>query len=606
MSFLLEVLEFLVAAIVVVPIFKRLGLSSVLGYLGAGILLGRHGLGLVADVDEVLHFAEIGVVFLLFIIGLELQPRRLWVMRRTVLGLGPAQVVASAVVLAGLVRAVLGVSWASSSIVGFALALSSTAFVLQLLGEQRKLNAPHGRAAFGTLLFQDVAVIPVIALLDVAGGGAAPARSGLAVGGALVAVVLGGVAARFALRPVLRVVASTAIHELFTAASLALVLGAALAMSAAGLSMGLGAFAAGMMVADSEYRHQLETDLMPFKGLLLGLFFMGVGMAVDLRLLAAEPLAIVGSALLLVAVKGAVLLPLARWNGLGMVESLRAATVLSQGGEFAFVLLATAVGAGLLDPGLSSRVAIVVTLSMVTTPILSGLLERHLAGRREERPYDVIDEPENPVVIAGFGRFGQIVARVLSMRSIRFTALEVSPAQVDFVRRFGNQIYFGDAGRQDLLQTAHIASAKVFVVAVDDTEAALRMAAFVRSHFPSVTVVARARNRLHDLQLREIGVPVVIRDTLHSSLEAADQVLRRLGVPDEEARASVETFRAHDARTLERQQALFHDDEAFRESTKNAAEQVREVFEADHARTASPGGADRSDAGKGTSAPTRP
>ncbi len=364
-----------------------------------------------------------------------------------------------------------------------------------------------------------------------------------------------------------------------------IVLAASLAMEHAGLSMGLGAFVAGMLVADSEYRHQLETDITPFKGLLLGLFFMAVGMSVDLGLLASAPVLILGATALLVVAKAAVLFPLARFHGLNAAEALRTAVVLSQGGEFAFVLLSAAVLGGLLAPTLAAQVVIVVTLSMVTTPFLGNAVDRWLDRETSDAPvYDSMEDEAHPVLIAGFGRFGQIVARVLGMRGTPFTALEISPSQVDFVRSFGNRIYFGDATRLDLLRQAGIERAKVFVVAIDDRDAVSRVCKLVRESFPNVTIVARARDRLHDLSLRECGAHVVIRETLHSGIEAANEVLRGLGVPADEARASVETFRAHDMRTLETQLAVYHDDEAFREASKDAAEQLHEVFEADRSR----------------------
>jgi monovalent cation:proton antiporter-2 (CPA2) family protein len=583
-GFLTEALIFLTAAIVVVPVCRRFGLSSVLGYLGAGLLIGPGGLGAVGDPDEVLHFAEIGVVLLLFIIGLELQPRRLWVMRKAVFGLGTAQLVATSVVIAVLLRTISGLGWEVAIGVGFALALSSTAFVLQLLGEQRKLNHPHGRSAFGVLLLQDVAVIPAIAVLTLMtpqgdGGHASGGPDPIAV-----VVVLSGLAiARFTLRPALRFIASTGIQELFVAAGLAIVVGAALAMEFAGLSMGLGAFIAGMLVADSEYRKQLETDVMPFKGLLLGLFFMAVGMSTDLALLGESPGQVIGLTLALVVVKSLVMLPIGRLHGLSFEEAMRAAAVLSQGGEFAFVLLSAGAAASLIPGATLDLAVLVVTLSMATTPVLVALVERGLRREAVVRPFDEIDEPENPVIIAGFGRFGQITARVLSMRRIPFTALEANPTQVDFVRRFGNEIYFGDATRLDLLQAAHVAKARAFVLAIDDVEASVKVAALVRGTCPNVTILARARNRHHELQLRELGVQHVVRETLLSSLHLTESLLAHLGSPPDEAARIVEAFRVHDRATLERQAAVFNDEQAFRQTTIEAAEELKHLFDADHA-----------------------
>jgi len=578
MSLLLEILVFLVAALVVVPICRRFGLSAVLGYLLAGLLIGPSALGLFDEPDEVLHFAEIGVVLLLFIIGLELQPKRLWIMRRLVFGLGASQIVVTGVVIGCVCAFVLGLAWPAAALIGFALALSSTAFVLQLLGEQKKLNRPHGRAAFGTLLMQDVAVIPAIALINVVAGASAE-QNGL--NPVALAVVLAGlVAARFTLRPALRSVAATGIHELFTAAALALVVGAALAMYSVGLSMGLGAFIAGMMVADSEYRHQLEADVTPFKGLLLGLFFMAVGMSANLTLLGQMPLTILGLTLALMVVKAAIVYPLALAFGLERPSALRAGIVLSQGGEFAFVLLTAGVASRFLDQGTADIVVLVITLSMALTPLFVAVGDR-IGARRPERAFDKIDEPENPVIIAGFGRFGQIVGRVLSARRIPFTVLEANPDQVDVVRRYGNKVYFGDASRLDVLRAAQIDKAKVIVIAVDDAEFALSIAGQVRESCPKVAILARARDRQHELRLREFGVDFVVREMLVSSLELTEELLVRLGNPRTEAEAIVAAFRAHDAKTLNEQLAVFHDEKEFRQSVLDAAAELKELFRED-------------------------
>jgi glutathione-regulated potassium-efflux system ancillary protein KefC/glutathione-regulated potassium-efflux system protein KefB len=586
MAFLTEALLFLGAAVLVVPILKRLGMSSVLGYLGAGVLIGQSGMGLVDDAEDVLHFAEIGVVLLLFVIGLELQPRRLWVMRKLVFGLGTAQVVVSAIAIGALLW-LADVAPDTAALLGFALALSSTAFVLQLLGEQNKLTQLHGRAAFGTLLLQDVAVIPAIAVVNVLAAGAAAGGAGDGHANGLdpwlvLAVVAGAVVLRYLLRPVLKFVAASGIRELFTAAALALVAGAALAMGQAGLSMGLGAFVAGMMVADSEYRHQLETDVDPFKGLLLGLFFMAVGMTVDLGALVREPLIILGLTAALMGVKFLVLMPLARWHGLSGKDAVRTAIVLSQGGEFAFVLLTAALGAGLVTAAESETAVLVVTLSMAATPLLVAIGDRLLTRpEQDERPYDAIDPEQARVVVAGFGRVGQIVARVLTMRHIPFTALEINPHHVDFVRSYGNKVYYGDATRLDVLRSAGVPQAKALVLAVGNQEASLKIVELVRATCPGVAILARATTRTHELQLREIGVDFVLRDTLHSSLRLARELLAHLGLSAAEAQEVVEGFAAHDAHTLERQAAVFRDEDAFRRTTISASEELKALFARD-------------------------
>lgn len=582
MTFLLDALIFMAAALIVVPIGKRLGLSPVLGYLLAGVLIGPGGIELISDADGVLHFAEIGVVFLLFIIGLELQPSRLWVMRKEVFGLGTAQVILTTAGIAILMHVFMGMTWTQSSILGFALALSSTAFVLQLLSEQKQLMAPYGRAAFGILLLQDIAVIPGLAAISLLGVSAASSQNinwsmlGL--------VVIGLVASRFLLRPALRFIATTGIDELFAAAGLLLVLGGALAMNAAGISMGLGAFIAGMMVADSEYRHQIETDILPFKGLLLGLFFIAVGMSADLHLLASQPIQVLGATLALVLLKTALMYPVARLRGLEHAEAIRASVVLSQGGEFAFVLLTAAASAALLPGSVAEFVILVVTLSMVTTPFLMKLLQRLLQTRlTEDRPFDEMAGHEHPVVIAGFGRVGQIVARVLNMHHIPFTALEANPKQVDFVRQYGSDIYYGDATRLDSLRAAKVPQAKIFVLTLEDIEQSVEIAEIVHRQWPQVLLLVRARNRHHEMMLREIGVQFVIRDTLLSSLELSKMMLVGLGRSPEAAAKAVDAFRVHDAETLLKQAAVFRDETAFRQTTLEAADELKLLFSEDAA-----------------------
>jgi monovalent cation:proton antiporter-2 (CPA2) family protein len=582
MSFLLELLIFLGAAIIVVPICRRLGLSSVLGYLGAGLLIGPPVLGIIQDAGAKLHFAELGVVLLLFIIGLELNPKRLWVMRQLVFGLGTLQVALTCLVLAGGLL-LAGLSWPTALLLGFALALSSTAFVLQLLGEQKNLGTPHGRAAFGTLLLQDLAVIPAIAILNLLVVDSDPAANSPIDPILLALVLVGTVLARFVLRPLLRIIAGTEIQELFTAAALALVVGAALAMEHVGLSMGLGAFIAGMIVADSEYRQQLETDVNPFKGLLLGLFFIAVGMSVNLELLVTDTVLIIGLVLTLMLIKALIIIPLCLWQDLDRREALRGGLVLAQGGEFAFVLLGAGLRADMVSQNIADLAVLVVTLSMALTPLLVALGERVLKSEdADDRPFDdMTDTGENRVIIAGFGRVGQIVGRVLTMYHIPFTALDMNPKHVDFVRRFGNETYFGDARRLDVLKAAGIANARALLVAIDSEEAASQIVAEVKSSFPDTLVFARAHTRHHEIVLRKAGVDFVLRDTLMSSLTIASEMLQALGLDPAKAQAAVDRFFEHDAATLQRQAAVFHDDEAFRQESLSAAEELRELFAAD-------------------------
>jgi monovalent cation:proton antiporter-2 (CPA2) family protein len=427
---------YLAAATIAVVLARKLGFGAVLGYLFAGVLVGPWGLRLITDVDSILHFAEIGVVFLLFIIGLELQPARLWVLRRSVFGLGTLQVVVTGAVLTCVARW-FSLDWAPAILVGFGLSLSSTAFVLQMLAERKELTSPHGRAAFGVLLFQDLAVIPLIALVPLLAGESSSMDSVVDSDEILKAIlVLIGfiVGGHYLLRPVLRLVASAQIHEIFTAAALLVVLGAALLMESLGLSMGLGAFLAGMLVADSEYRHQLETDIAPFKGLLLGLFFMSVGMSANLGLLVDEPGVVLGITVALIALKGVVLFPLARAFRHKGQTAFALSALLAQGGEFAFVLFHLASAEGLITELLASRLILAVTLSMAATPFLYLFIVKltsSASSKDSARPYDEVDDTSHQVVIAGFGRVGQVVGRILAMRKIPFTALEASPSQVD-------------------------------------------------------------------------------------------------------------------------------------------------------------------------------
>lgn len=588
MSYLHDALIYLVAAVAAVPIAKRLGFGSVLGYLVAGIVIGPAALGLITEVESILHFAELGVVLLLFIIGLELQPSRLWVLRRMVFGLGTAQVMVTGLVLTGIAAAA-GLAPNAAFVAGFGLALSSTAFVLQLLAEKGELTASHGRSGFAILLFQDLAVIPLIAIVPMLGAGAADmaalnAGRVLATLAAVAALVVGG---RWLLRPALRIVARAESNDLFTATALLVVIGAAFLADLGGLSMGLGAFVAGMLLADSEFRHELEADIEPFKGLLLGLFFIAVGMSVDLGLIVERPGDVLGLTAALLLVKAAILAVLGRVFGLGGGTSRNLAVVLSQGGEFAFVLFTLAAAEGALPGATADLLIVVVTLSMAMTPVLFLLnkaWERRMAPAEEEEPeYDDIDEA-NPVIIAGFGRFGQIVARILRLTGIPFTALEINSEWLEVVRRFGNRVHFGDASRLDLLEAAGADRAKIFVLAIDDVEASVNTARAVRNRYPKLRIFARARNRQHAYRLIDLGCQVIYREMLHSSLRMSREVLENLGYSEEEAKRIVETFERHDEQTLRRQQAVSQDEEKLIKTSKEAMAELESLFESDNLR----------------------
>ncbi|MEJ2602894.1 MAG: monovalent cation:proton antiporter-2 (CPA2) family protein [Gammaproteobacteria bacterium] len=590
MGYLQEALIYLVTAVIAVPISKRIGFGSVLGYLLGGLVIGPWGLSLITEVDHILHFAELGVVFLLFVIGLELQPSRLWVLRRLVFGLGAAQVIVTGTVIAGLAW-LAGLDGAAAVVAGAGLALSSTAFVLQLLAERQQLTTRYGRSAFSILLFQDLAVIPILAAIPLLAARAPETELGagrwLFGVAALLGLVFGG---RYLLRPVLRWVAGTGISELFTAVALLVVIGAASLMQVAELSMGLGAFVAGMLLADSEYRHQLEADIEPFKGLLLGLFFIAVGMSANLGLVVSRPGDVFGLVALLLIVKTLVLYGLARMFGIANDQSRSLALVLSQGGEFAFVIFTAAVGSGLLAKETSDLLIVVVTLSMAATPLLYLANEswsRRNAPVTAEPEYDEMPAEHNEIIIAGFGRVGQIVGRVLRSRGIPFTALEKNPERLDAVRRFGNVVHFGDASRPDLLKAAGMDRARFFVLALGDVEKSVEIARYVRQHYPKVTVIARARNRFHAHALMDCGVQVIVRETLHSSLLMTSRLLRDYGIDEEEAERTVTTFLAHDEATLQRQHAVAHDMEKLVQTTQEAAKELESLIGADRRKTQS-------------------
>ncbi len=514
-----QIAIFLAATVLIVPLFKGLGLGTVLGYLIAGMLIGPWGLELVSDVESTLHFSELGVVLLLFIIGLELQPSRLWVLRRTVFGLGSAQLLLSAVPI-GLLAAAMGQGWLAAVVIGVGAAMSSTAFVLQTLAERGELTTRHGRESFAILLFQDLAVIPLLAIVPLLAVGPELSEKGvdwIGIMRALAVIVAMVVVGRQLLRLAFRSVARFGTREIFTAAALLVVVGTALLMHTLGLSMSLGAFLAGVLLADSEFRHEIEAELEPFKGLLLGLFFIAVGMSVNLGLIGEQGLLLIGLATALILIKFAVLYLIGRLSGGGSDAARNLGIALAAGGEFAFVLFSLARDYRIVSIETAETLVVVITLSMMLAPLLFLINDKLLtpwAARHEEPEYDRIDEPANPVVIAGFGRFGQIIARILRMRGIAFTALEISQPQVDFVRKFGSKIYYGDASRLELLRAAKVENTKLFVLAIDNIETSVKIASVLRKHFPRVPIYARARNRFHCHKLMDLNVEVRARPTL--------------------------------------------------------------------------------------------
>ena len=529
---LLSAAIFLGAAVIAVPIFNRLKLGSVLGYLAAGAAIGPFGLGLFSDVDGILHFAEFGVVLLLFVIGLELKPARLWRLRSDIFGLGTLQIVLSGAVIAGFCY-LTGLSVPISIVTGGALALSSTAFGVQILREKQDLNAPYGDRAFSILLAQDLAIVPLFTLVAFLGPattteGSVWVQAGIALG----AVAALYVTIRYLMRPFFRVIAATGSNELFLAAALLLVIGAALLMNAAGLSMALGAFIAGVLLAESEFRHQLETDIEPFRGLLLGLFFMGFGMTLNWSLIADYWWIVIGGALGLFAVKAAILYGLSRLFRSSHADALRIAVTIGQGGEFAFVMVSLATVGGIMGGTVPAILSAIVTLSMVVTPGAVALAERSLA-RDEDEDTDGMPSPEasepTRVIVAGFGRVGQIIARLLRMREIEVTIIDNSPRRIRIAETFGTRIYFGDARRLDILENAGAGDADMLFLCIDDRNGAVETVEKLRERFPDLRIFADTYDRFSENLMRAAGADFVIRETFESALVLARRGLEELG-----------------------------------------------------------------------------
>jgi glutathione-regulated potassium-efflux system protein KefB len=582
----------LAALAIAAPLARWLGIGSVLGYLVAGVLLGPSTIGWVFsdyEAKEILDFAEFGIVLLLFVIGLELRPKRLWAMRNAVFGLGAAQVGATALVLA-FAALLYGLQWQTAIFVGLALALSSTAFALQVMEETGDLAARHGRLGFAVLLFQDLSAIPLIALAPlfaVNGLETAPKMDLLAAVkglGIIAAVIVGG---HYLLDTFVRLIAMARVKEAMTAAALLTVVGFAILMQQAGVPASLGAFIAGALLAESSYRHQLEADIQPFEGLLLGLFFTAIGMTIDLRLLIEQPGRILALVAGLVAIKAIMLYALGRWEGLEPGPARRLGLALSQGGEFAFVLFTVGYTSGALKWETSELLTIVVTLSMGTTPILLKI-EELLSRRRKTPPpkYDTPPDNAGHVIIAGFGRFGQIVARILRARRIPFTALDIDAEQVEFVKRFGSQAFYGDASRPEILDAADAPAARAFVLAIDDVEASVRTAELVRTRYPNLPIYARARNRSHAHRLLDLGVTHLQRATFLSAIDITKELLMGLGVPEREADRITHTFRTHDERRLIEDYQHASDLEKLQERARSDVKTLEKLFEEDAAEEA--------------------
>ena len=590
---MLEALIYLAAAVLCVPLAKRFGLGSVLGYLAAGAFIGPWGLAFVSDVESIMHFSEIGVVLMLFLIGLELDSKRLWSMRRDVFGSGSLQMFACTAFLAP-VGAAIGFDWKMALISALALSLSSTAIAVQTMHERNLLPTPTGRSAFAVLLFQDIAAIPLLAVIPLLATHAAatdtPWLDALQAIGAIAGVIVIG---RYLTRPALRLIAAADTREVFTAFALLLVLGISQLMSLVGLSMALGAFLAGVLLASSEYRHALETDIEPFKGLLLGLFFISVGMAIDFGLLLARP----GSVALLVAcfvgIKIATLWALARVIGITSRQRGLFAVLLAQGGEFAFVVFAAAQNARLLDRETGGLLTMAVALSMGCTPLLLVIRDRLIASlaERQQREADTIDEDAGgAVLIAGFGRFGQIVGRLLFAHGIRAVVLDHDPDQIEMLRRFEYKVFYGDATRLDLLTAAGAGKARLLVNAIDDVERSLALVDLVRAHFPQLPIVARARNVRHYVELRARQVALIERETFEAALRCGRHVLEALGVDPYRAREMADAFRRHNLATMEALIPHFHDENRMLSVAKAGRDELEELFSRDREKFEQEGG----------------
>jgi glutathione-regulated potassium-efflux system protein KefB len=587
-GFLQYAVVLLLATVLAVPLAKRWRLGAVLGYLAAGALIGPSGLRLIGNTEQIGQISELGVVLMLFVIGMELSPQRLWVMRRSVFGSGSLQVVITAALIGGCAFA-FGIGWKSALVIGLGLALSSTAIDLQLLAERKELNSAHGRLAFAMLLFQDVAAIPILALIPILGTGMAHDTSAtdelfmaLRVIATITLVVIGG---RYLLRPMFRAAAKQiGTPEVFTATALLVVIGTAWLMQLTGISMSLGAFLAGVLLADSEYRHEIEAQIEPFRGLLLGLFFISVGMSLDVHLALAQPQMIGWLLLGLLAMKAIVLYAISRFAaGEDHQQSVALAALLAQGGEFAFVVFTLAAANGLVSGEQRDIAILVITLSMAATPLLVRLRAEvvPVVKVKPTREFDKFDAATPRVIIAGMGRVGQIVARMLNANKIAFTALESDPDQVDFMRHFGNTVYFGDASRLDLLRAAQADKAEIFVIATEDPDANLRTARLLKRHFPQLKVFARARNRQHVFKLMDLSVDSIVRETFFSSLEIARGVFEALGYDEAAAAEYVRRFREHDERVLANQYPVYDDEAALLQSAQESRDDLMRLFEAD-------------------------
>ncbi|WP_415063954.1 monovalent cation:proton antiporter-2 (CPA2) family protein [Bdellovibrio sp.] len=591
---LLPVIVFLGSSVLLVSLFQRMGLGSILGYLAAGILIGPQMSGLITDVKYTQSLSEFGVVFLLFLIGLELQPKKLWSLRKTLLGFGGLQILFGSIVFA-FVAYLFGLSGAASAVVGFALSLSSTAFSLQSLSEKKVLNTEFGRASFAILLMQDVVAIPALAIIPSLGLNSASTAS-VQWGAFLFAFIGFAIFSRTLLGPFLRQVASLRSRELFTGVTLLIVMGVSYLMAHVGLSMALGAFLAGVFLSESEYRHELEADLEPFKGLLMGLFFVSVGMAVNLSLILERPLTILALAVLYMGLKGLVIFGVGRIMQLPREASRRLSSYLVQGGEFAFVIFGVGQSAKVISLEWTQTLTLIITLSMILSPFIILMDEKIQSIWMKKRPpqkYDHIEDSDNKIIIAGFGRFGQIFGRMLRSQGIGFTAIDHDTEQIELLRRFNFKVYYGDASRKEILEAAGAKKAQYFVIAVDDMMTATQIAEMVRQEYPHLKIYARARNRQHVFELMALDVEHIRRETLDSSLILTGDLLVDLGIPAERARQMVERFRRHDELMLQEQFKVRNDANLYLDVSRLGMDQLAQVLKEDAQKSYVDSGSER-------------
>ena len=597
----IQAFVYLAAAVISVPIARRFGLGSALGYLLAGLLIGPNILGLVGkEGQDIMHFAEYGVVLMLFLVGLELQPSVLWRMRVPIVGLGGLQVLVTTLLI-GVFCVWLGYAWQTSLAVGLILSMSSTAIVLQTLDEKGWMKTHAGQSGFSVLLFQDVAVIPMLAVMPFLAIPAfidsekltelvaAEAQSGrpewlsaVLILGAVAAIVLAG---RYLTRPVFHYIAKTGSREIFIAATLLVIVGVTLSMHAVGLSPALGTFLAGVVMAESEYRHELETSIEPFKGLLLGLFFISVGASIDVTLVLSEPLTIAGLVFGLMTLKFAVLYVLGRIFKLPNADSLMFSFTLAQGGEFAFLLVAFALQSYALSIPLANQIILVVVISMVLTPIAILIFERMIQPRLintcADREPDEIDAHDNPVIIAGYGRFGQIVSRLLEASGYESTLLDHDAGQIELTGRFGHKVFYGDAANGDLLRAAGAGRARLLVIAIDDKKKVIEMIHIARMHFPNLKILARAYDRTHAYELIHAGADYICRETFGSALAMGEEALKLLGLSEARAQRMGASFDKHDTEGMHKLSEVWGDDHEYGMRIRQNLEDLEVVLRAD-------------------------